>query len=124
MTLSLEEVSEVIGVNASRVVFVDGSEGGHGRVVKSEFEATLQGIESTLQVDFLLNDLTEGSLNVVSKAVESSDIVGTAVKSDISQVVISAWKNELQETKDKVKCQIRFIGRRNKIKLISIFAVL
>ena len=98
MALSLKEVSKVVGVDAARVISVDGSEGGHSRVVKSEFKAALQGVQSTLQVDFLLDDLTEACLNVEWKAIIASDIVGTAVEGNISQEVVSAWKDELQET--------------------------
>ena len=97
MSLSLEESSKVVGVNASRVVSIDGSEGGHWSVVKSEFKAALKSVQSTLQVDFLLNDLTEACLNVEGKAIIASDIVGTAVEGNISQEVVSAWKDKLQE---------------------------
>ena len=98
MALSLEEASKVVSIDTARVVSVDGSEGGHWSVVESEFEAALEGIESALQVDFLLDDVAEGGLNVEWKAIESADVVGTTVESNVSEVVISAWEDKLEET--------------------------
>lgn len=97
MALSLEEASKVVCVDAARVVSVDGSEGGHWTVIESEFKAALEGIKSALQVDLLLDDLAEGGLNVEWKAVVSANVVGTTIKSNVSQVVVSAWEDKLEE---------------------------
>ena len=105
MTLSLEEASQVVGVNTARVVSVDGPECCKWSVVKSEFKAALQGVQSTLQVDLLLNDFAEATLDVKWQAVVATHVVGTAVKSDVPQVVVSAWENELQEATKLIRNQ-------------------
>ena len=95
MALALEEASQIESVDAAIIILVNRSEGSQWRVVVPEFEASLQGIQSTLQIDFLLNDLNNHSLNIEGEAIEPTHESSSAIESTVPQEVVSAWKEEL-----------------------------
>ena len=74
-----EEGAEVEGVNAAVVVSVDASVGGEGGEVVSDLKVSLEDVESSLEVDLLLDDLNEVSLDVVWERVEAANSEGWSV---------------------------------------------
>lgn len=57
----------------------------------------LQNFKAALQVDFLLNDVEKCVLNIVGEDIETTDTAGGAVKCNVSQNVVFAGKQKLEE---------------------------
>jgi len=98
-----EEGSEVESVDSSVVVTIDAAVSGEGREVVSHLELTLEDVKTTGEVDFLLEDVEEGSLDIVRERVETANAEGRSVKSDVSQEVVSAGEEHLEEAIAKKK---------------------
>ena len=64
MTLASEEVTQVKSIDASTSVFVDCSISSIRSVVMPELEATLESVQSTLEINFLLKNFSEATLNI------------------------------------------------------------
>lgn len=103
MTAGAEEGSEVESINASIVVLVNGAESRESRVVIADFEVMLEGIKTTLQVNFLLDNVEERVLNVVREGVEATNTVRGAVEGHIAEEVVLARQEHLQVTIKKKK---------------------
>ena len=96
-----QEGAQVVGVNSSVVVSIDGPVSSKGGEVVPDFEVSLASVESPLKVNFSLNDLNEGHLDVSGKVLVSADSVGGSVECDVSEEVVFAGKDHLQVTKDR-----------------------
>ena len=114
MTTVAEEGSEVESVDSSVVVTIDTAVSSKGREVVSGLEFALEEIKSTGEVDFLLEDVEDGSLDIVRERVEAANAEGRSVKSDVSQEVVSAGKEHLKEAiAKKYMMRIRFGNKGN-----------
>ena len=69
-----EEGAQIEGVDTSIVVLVDRSVGSVGREIVADFEITLEDVQSSLEVDFLLEDVKEGQLDVAGEAVVAANV--------------------------------------------------
>ena len=74
-----EEGAKVEGVDPTVVVAVNAAVGGEGAEVVADLELALQDVQTTLQVDLLLEDVEQGALDVVGKAVEAANAEGGSV---------------------------------------------
>lgn len=101
MTTVAEEGSEVESVDSSVVVTIDTAVSSKGREVVSGLEFALEEIKSTGEVDFLLEDVEDGSLDIVRERVEAANAEGRSVESDVSQEVVSAGKEHLEEVLER-----------------------
>lgn len=97
MTVLSEEGTNVDLVASSTVVSVDRSEGSVWGVVVLDFEFSLKRLESSLEVDFLFDNLSESKFDVSWELVVSSNMSGWSVEGSVSKVVIFAWENNLEE---------------------------
>ena len=97
MATGSEEGAEVEGVDSSVVVAVDAAVGSERREIVADLKLSLEDIESAHQIDLLLEDVEDGTLNVVGEGVEATNAEGWAVKGDVSQEVVSAGKEHLEE---------------------------
>jgi len=79
MSVLSKERSTVDLVNSPAVVSVHRSESGIGRVVKLQLELPLEGLESSLQVNLLLEDGAKSKLNVSGKILHPSNVSGRPV---------------------------------------------
>ena len=114
MTTVAEEGSEVESVDSSVVVTIDTAVSSKGREVVSGLEFALEEIKSAGKVDFLLEDVEDGSLDIVRERVEAANAEGRSVKSDVSQEVVSAGKEHLKEAiAKKYMMRIRFGNKGN-----------
>lgn len=59
----------------------------------------LQDFKAALQIDFLLNYVEEGVLNVVREDIETTDTAGGAIEGDVSEAVVFTGKQHLEEPK-------------------------
>ena len=100
VALALEEDSQVICVDDSAVVSVNRSESRHWGIVPPELKGCLQTVQPTLQINFLLNDFEQSSLNIKWQAFISTYNTCAAIECDVPLEVVSAWEKKLQETKD------------------------
>ena len=89
-----------MGVNATIVVFVNGTESGKDRVVVTHFEITLEDIKASLKVNFLFENVEQGMLDIAGKGVEATNTLSRAVNSDVTEKVVFAREEHLQETKE------------------------
>jgi len=113
VTTVAEEGSEVESVDSSVVVTIDTAVSSKGREVVSGLEFALEEIKSTGEVDFLLEDVEDGSLDIVRERVEAANAEGRSVESDVSQEVVSAGKEHLKEAiAKKYMMTIRFGKKR------------
>lgn len=94
-----EEGSKVEGVDSSVVVPVNGSVGRKRGVVVSGLEVSLEDIESSGEVKFLLDDVAEGVLDVVGQRVVASASESGAIKGHVPEEVVLTRKEHLEETK-------------------------
>jgi len=92
-----EEGTEVEGVNTAIVVFVDGAVGGEGGVVVSNLKVAFEDVKTSLEINLLLEDIDERSLDVPREVVVASNTEGGAVQSQVSQQIIFAGKKHLEE---------------------------
>ena len=98
MALLSEESSQVVSVDSSVVVSVDRSVGSKRSEVVSNFKVSLEGVESSLEINFSLNDLNHSQFNVSGEVLVSAYSVRWSVESDVSKEVVFAWQNHLQVT--------------------------
>lgn len=98
VTTASEEGAEVEGIDAAIVVPVDRSVGRESGEVVSDLKISLQDVESSLEINLLLDDLAETSLDIVWEGVEAANSEGWSVQGDVSEEVVSAWQKHLQET--------------------------
>jgi hypothetical protein len=61
----------------------------------------LQNFKAALQVNFLLNYVEKCVLNVMGEDIETTDTASGAVKCDVSQNVVFAGKQKLEESKER-----------------------
>ena len=92
-----EEGAKVESVDSAIVVAVNAAVGSKGAEVVAGLKLALQDVKTALQVDLLLEDIEQGALNVVGKAVEAAHAEGRSVQSDVSEQVVRAGKEHLQE---------------------------
>ncbi len=92
-----EEGAKVEGVDPSIVVAVDAAVGSKGREVVANLNLTLQDVKTAHQVDFLLEDIEEGALDIVGQAIEAADTVRGTVEGDVSEQVVRAGQKHLKE---------------------------
>lgn len=107
MAARTQETAQVVGINTSVVVLVNGAVGSEDGIVVADFEVTLQDVESALQIDFLLEDVQKSMLDVARKRVEATDTLSRSVNSDVAEQVVFAGEEHLHETKkgtELVKC--------------------
>ena len=74
----------------------------------------LQNFKAALQVDFLLNDVEKCVFNIVGEDIETTDTAGGEVKCNVSQNVVFAGKQKLEEPKERDQisnfdCAVDFI---------------
>ena len=60
-------------------------------------EFSLEAFKSSLEIDFFLNDIGQGELNVSWKVIVSANSSRWSIKGSISQEVVLAWKHHLEE---------------------------
>jgi hypothetical protein len=94
-----EERAEVVGVDTTIVVLIDGAVSGKSGVVVAALELTLEDIEAALEVDLLLDHVEERALNVASEAIEAANAASGAVDSNVPEQVVLAGEEHLEETK-------------------------
>lgn len=92
-----EEGSKVESVDAAIVVTINAAVGGKSGEIVADLELALEGVKATHQVDLLLEDVGEGTLDVEGECVEAANAERVPVQGDVSQDVISAGKEHLKE---------------------------
>ena len=92
-----QEGAEVKSVDAAVVVAVDAAVCGERGEVVASLELALEDVESAHQVNLFLEDIEEGTLDVVRERVEAADAERGTVQSDVPEQVVSAWKQHLEE---------------------------
>lgn len=97
MTALTKESSHVEGVDATIVVAVDAAVGSERAKVEAGLELTLEDIETTHKINLLLEDVEEGTLDVVWERVVTTDEARWAIQGLVSQEVVSAGQEHLQE---------------------------
>ena len=97
MAILSEESTHVDLVNSSTVVSVNRSEGSVWGVVVLAFEFSLKSFESSLKINFLLDDIGESEFDVSWEHVVSTNMSGWSVEGSVSQVVVFAWEHHLEE---------------------------
>lgn len=84
-------------VDSAGVVPVDRPEGGVRGVVVLNFELSLESLESSLEIDFFLNDVSEGEFDVSWERVVPAYVSRWAVNGSVSKVVVLAGEDHLEE---------------------------
>ena len=92
-----QESAEVEGVNSTIVVAVNATVASQGRVVESDLEVASQGIQASHKINFLLEDVAEGALDVIGETIVAADESRRAIKSDVTEQVVRAGQQHLQE---------------------------
>lgn len=96
-----EEGSKVESVDAAIVVTINAAVGGKSGEIVADLELALEGVKATHQVDLLLEDVGEGTLDVEGECVEAANAERVPVQGDVSQDVISAGKEHLKEAEQE-----------------------
>ena len=97
MSILSEERTNVDLVDSSAVVSIDRSVSSVWGVVVLDLEFSLEGLESSLEIDLLLDDSSKGKFDVSWEEVESSNMSGWSVEGSVSEVVVFAWQGNLEE---------------------------
>ena len=97
MSILSKERSNVDLVNSSTVVSINRSVSSVWGVVVLDFEFSLKGLESSLEINLLLDNSSKGKFDVPWKEVESSNVSGWSVEGSVSEVVVFAWEGNLEE---------------------------
>ena len=82
--------TQVKGVDPAVVVPINAAVGGKARVVIADLKFALQDVEAALQVDLLLENVKDGSLDVIGQAIEATNTEGGTIQSDITEQVVGA----------------------------------
>ena len=64
-----QESAEVESVDSTIIVAVNATVASQGRVVESDLEVTSQGIQSSHKINFLLENVAEGALDVIGETI-------------------------------------------------------
>jgi hypothetical protein len=96
---STEETSKIKRVYATIVVFVDGAIGCEEVVVVSDFQVAFEDVKTSLEGDLRFENCDNSMLNVVSEAIVAANSHGWTVQRDVSEQVVFARKQHLQEAK-------------------------
>ena len=97
MSVLSEERANVDGVDSSTVVSINGSEGSEGRVVILDLELSLEGLESSLEIDLFLDDRSQSKLDVSGEVVVSSNSDSISVHCNVSEEVVLTGEHHLGE---------------------------
>ena len=92
-----QESAEVEGVDSTIVVAVNATVASQGRVVESDLEVASQGIQASHKINLLLEDVAEGALDVIGETIVAADESRGAIKSDVTEQVVRAGQQHLQE---------------------------
>ena len=95
VALVSEESAEVHGRDEATVVSVDGAEGSDGSVVEAELEVSLETLDSSREVDLLLEDGGDSVLDVNGQAVETADAHRRSIDGDVAENVVLAGEHDL-----------------------------
>jgi len=93
-----EEGAQVEGVDVAIVVLVHGSVRSVSTEVVAHFEISLQDVLSSLQRDFLLDDVENGELDISWETIVAANAAGRTIKGDVPEDVVLTWEEHLQET--------------------------
>jgi hypothetical protein len=97
-TLSSEELTKVEhGDWTGSCESLDRVEGGECREFGANSEVLLEGLKSSLKVDFLLDDLANCHLNVSREELTWKNRWSISGDSSISEIVVLAWQTHLDE---------------------------
>lgn len=97
VALVSEESAEVDSRDEAAVVAVDRAEGSDSSVVEAELEVSLETLDSSGEVDLLLEDSSDGVLNIDGQAIETADAHGRSIDGDIAEHIILARQQDLDE---------------------------
>ena len=97
VALVSEESAEVHGRDEATVVSVDGAEGSNGSVVEAELEVSLETLDSSREVDLLLEDGGDSVLDVNGQAVETADAHRRSIDGDVAENVVLTGEHDLDE---------------------------
>lgn len=92
-----EEGAQVHSVNRATIVLVDRSEGRQRRVIVLHLQLTLQDLDTASKVNFFFHDRSHRELDIPWQAVEPADPSARSVQGHISQDVVLARKEHLDE---------------------------
>lgn len=98
-----KKISEVVVVDSSFSVSVNGIEASLGRVVAFERKVTLKTIELSLERELSFDHLSKSTIDVAGELVETADSGSVSVESGTSEVVVFAGEEHLEEAIKKVE---------------------
>jgi hypothetical protein len=96
-TLASKETSEVGGVDDTVAISVNSVVGSRGGVVIPECEVLLQVVNPSLESELILDNSGEGTVNVNWELIVTTDSGGIPVLGAVSQVVVFAREQHLEE---------------------------
>jgi hypothetical protein len=98
LTLGSEEFTDVDGVQDTlSCEFLNGVEGRVGGVIQQGSKILLKRLKSSLEGYLFLNNIGQGGLNFSWKDLVREDCWGNSDGGSISEVVVLAWQEHLDE---------------------------